>query len=45
MRHKVVHDYLEVDFNIVWGVATVNLPPLAVELEKLVSPEPPTPEP
>jgi uncharacterized protein with HEPN domain len=36
MRHKVVHDYLEINFDIVWRVATVNLPPLVAELEKLV---------
>lgn len=28
MRHKVVHDYLHIDFDIVWDVVTVNLPPL-----------------
>jgi uncharacterized protein with HEPN domain len=39
MRHKVVHDYLEIDFEIVWDVATVKLPPLVVELEKIVPPE------
>jgi len=36
MRHKVVHDYLEINYEIVWRVATVNLPPLMVELEKLL---------
>jgi len=41
MRHKVVHDYLHVDYDIVWTVATVNLPPLLPELEKTVPPEPP----
>lgn len=35
MRHKVVHDYLHVDFDIVWAVATVDLPPLVSELEKM----------
>jgi uncharacterized protein with HEPN domain len=35
MRHKVVHDYLHVDFDIVWDVVTVNLPPLVEELRKL----------
>jgi len=28
MRHKVVHDYMEVDYDIVWDVATVELPAL-----------------
>jgi len=41
MRHKVVHDYLHVDFDIVWTVATVNLPPLLAELERIVPHEPP----
>jgi uncharacterized protein with HEPN domain len=35
MRHKIVHDYLHVDFDIVWDVATTNLPPLVKELRKL----------
>jgi uncharacterized protein with HEPN domain len=26
MRHKVVHDYLHVDYDIVWAVATADLP-------------------
>jgi len=40
MRHKVVHDYLHIDFDTVWDVATVNLPPLVAELEKIVPSEP-----
>lgn len=38
MRNRVVHDYLHVDFDIVWDVASVHLPALAVELEKMVPP-------
>ena len=36
MRHKVVHDYLEIDYEIVWRAATKSMPPLIVELEKLL---------
>jgi len=36
MRHKVVHDYLGVDEDIVWQVVTEDLPKLAVTLERLV---------
>ena len=36
MRHKVVHDYLHVDYDIVWAVATIDLPPLIADLEKFV---------
>ena len=39
MRHKVVHDYLHVDYDIVWDVVTVDLPPLLAALEKLVPAE------
>jgi uncharacterized protein with HEPN domain len=38
MRHKVVHDYLHVDYDVLWAVATADLPPLVIELEKLVPP-------
>ena len=30
MRHKVVHDYLGVDDDIVWQVATEDLPKLVI---------------
>jgi uncharacterized protein with HEPN domain len=39
MRHKVVHDYLHVDYDIVWDVVTADLPPLIADLEKIVPPE------
>ncbi|SRR6266536_2584927 len=35
MRHKVVHDYLGVDDDIVWQVATEDLPKLVTALEGL----------
>ena len=35
MRHKVVHDYLGVDDDIVWQVATKDLPTLVSSLEAL----------
>lgn len=36
MRHKIVHDYLDVDFDIVWDVATADFPALAAVLEQIV---------
>ena len=33
MRHKVVHDYLGIDDDIVWQVATEDLPELVASLE------------
>jgi uncharacterized protein with HEPN domain len=38
MRHKVVHDYLGVDEDIVWQVVTRDLPPLIAALDELVPP-------
>jgi len=40
MRHKLVHDYLGVDEDIVWQVVTVDLPRLVRSLEPLVPPAP-----
>lgn len=40
MRHKVVHDYLHIDFDIVWAVASVNVPPLVAQLEEIVPSQP-----
>lgn len=39
MRHKVVHDYMNVDEDVVWRTATQELSPLVAELERLVPPE------
>jgi uncharacterized protein with HEPN domain len=38
MRHKVVHDYLGVDEDIVWQVVTHDLPKLVAGLEPLMPP-------
>ncbi|MBZ5727919.1 MAG: DUF86 domain-containing protein [Acidobacteriia bacterium] len=34
--HKVVHDYLHVDEDVVWDVVTADLEPLAASLSKLL---------
>jgi uncharacterized protein with HEPN domain len=36
MRHKVVHDYLDIDFDVVWAVAKIDLPELVSLLEPIV---------
>lgn len=41
MRHKVVHDYLGVDEDIVWQVVTEDLPDLVAALGPLVPAIPP----
>jgi uncharacterized protein with HEPN domain len=39
MRHRIVHDYMNVDEDILWHVVTKDLPPLIAALEKFVPPE------
>jgi uncharacterized protein with HEPN domain len=38
MRHKLVHDYMDVNENIVWTVATEHLPVLVELLVRWVPP-------
>jgi uncharacterized protein with HEPN domain len=40
MRHKIVHDYLDVDFDVVWEVVTTDLPELIAQLGPIVPPAP-----
>ena len=39
MRHKVVHDYLSVDEDIVWDTAKEELAPLVAQLARLLPAE------
>ncbi len=39
MRHKIVHDYMFVDEDIVWSTVTKELAPLIADLEKVISEE------
>ncbi len=39
MRHKIVHDYMDTDEDLVWEVAVVDMPPLVVVLERVVPPD------
>lgn len=36
MRHKMIHDYFDVDVNIVWITATNNVPPLKKAVLKII---------
>jgi uncharacterized protein with HEPN domain len=36
MRHKVVHDYLNVDEDVVWNTATEEMPPLVKQLQAML---------
>jgi len=39
MHSKIVHDYMNVDEDVVWAVVTQDLPHLIAALEKIVPPE------
>jgi uncharacterized protein with HEPN domain len=39
IRHRIVHDYMHVDYDILWEVATGDLPRLIELLEHIVPPE------
>lgn len=39
MRHRIVHDYLNVDEDVVWEVAQNDLPRLATTLKNMIPPE------
>ena len=36
MRHRIVHDYTDVNFDVVWVVVTKDLPVLIALLERIV---------
>jgi uncharacterized protein with HEPN domain len=37
MRHRLVHGYLDIDYDVVWDAATIDLPRLVVELKGIVT--------
>ncbi len=39
MRHRIVHDYINIKYEIVWQVIVQDIPKLALELEKIVPPD------
>lgn len=42
MRHRIVHNYYEINTDILWTVATERLPDLIAALETFTPPEPPS---
>ena len=39
MRNKLIHNYLEIDFNVVWDVIKNDIPVLIAQLERILPPE------
>lgn len=44
MRHRLVHDYANIDLDIVWSAICVDLPRLIESLEAIVATLPPAPD-
>lgn len=38
MRHRIVHDYLHINLDVVWDTATNDIPALVALLDPLVAP-------
>lgn len=38
MRHKIVHDYMDVEEDVLWSVVTGDLPDLIHHLERIIQP-------
>ncbi len=41
IRHKIVHDYMDIKESVLWEVVLTDIPPLLAALEKIVPPEEP----
>lgn len=39
LRHRLIHGYDQVDFDILWEIITEDLPPLVAELERIAPSE------
>jgi uncharacterized protein with HEPN domain len=39
MRHRIVHDYMNVDEDVVWSVVQFDLKPLVTILKNIIPPE------
>jgi len=39
MRNRLVHEYDEINYNVLWLTVTEDLPVLISQLEKIVPPE------
>ncbi len=39
MRNKIIHDYFDVDYDVVWDTVRLRIPELIAELEKIVPAE------
>ena len=36
MRNKIIHDYFDIDYDVVWETVQVRIPELIAELKKIV---------
>jgi len=43
-RHRLAHEYDQIDDTIVWSIATRHIPTLITIVERVLSPDPPEPQ-
>ena len=36
MRHKIIHDYFDIDYDVVWETVQLRIPELIIDLEKIL---------
>lgn len=39
MRNRLIHGYFDIDLDIVWKTTVEDIPPLILELEKIIASE------
>jgi len=39
MRHRLIHGYDVIDYDLLWEAVALHLPPLIAELERILEPE------
>jgi uncharacterized protein with HEPN domain len=44
-RHRLAHEYGEIDNRLIWAVATIHVPALIQQITPLIPPPPPPPNP
>lgn len=39
IRHRIIHDYMNINYDVLWAIATNDLEPLIAQLRSILPPE------
>lgn len=39
IRHRIIHDYMNINYDVLWAIATSDLEPLITQLRSIIPPE------